>query len=546
MLTDWNFADVWEVVAGTFGAAPALVQGPRTISWADMDTRADAVARWLLDVGLEHQDKVAQYLYNCPEYLESMFAAFKVGLVPVNTNYRYADDELVYLWENADALAMVFHGTFASRLDQLRKRVPRVRGWLWVDDGSGPCPRWATPYEKVAGLVSRTRSRVQAPWGRNGDDLVMLYTGGTTGMPKGVMWRQDDLFARLNNANTIRIPEDRGLAGLRRTLVGAGPLVIPACPLMHGTGMFTSMGTLCIAGCVVMMPERGFDPETLLDTVDEKNVNALVIVGDAFAKPILAALDSHPRRWRLKTLLGIISSGVMWSEETKRGLLRHHLAPVLIDAISSSEAVGMGTSVSIGAVKERTAHFALEPEVRVIDPESEKDVLAGSGEVGVLALGGRNPLGYYKDDEKTAATFRVIDGVRYSIPGDYATVEDDGSIQLLGRGSGTINTGGEKVFPEEVEEMLKRHPSVFDSVVLGVPDDRFGETVLAVIELREGASASDHELIEHIRAQLAAFKAPKRVRFVDGIGRTPSGKVDYVRHRCEAIEWLASTSVTST
>jgi fatty-acyl-CoA synthase len=182
----------------------------------------------------------------------------------------------------------------------------------------------------------------------------------------------------------------------------------------------------------------------------------------------------------------------------------------------------------------------------VIDPESEKDVLAGSGEVGVLALGGRNPLGYYKDDEKTAATFRVIDGVRYSIPGDYATVEDDGSIQLLGRGSGTINTGGEKVFPEEVEEMLKRHPSVFDSVVLGVPDDRFGETVLAVIELREGASASDHELIEHIRAQLAAFKAPKRVRFVDGIGRTPSGKVDYVRHRCEAIEWLASTSVTST
>jgi fatty-acyl-CoA synthase len=541
VLTDWNFADVWEVVADTFGAAPALVQGPRTTSWADMDARADAVARWLLDLGLEHQDKVAQYLYNCPEYLESMFAAFKVGLVPVNTNYRYADDELVYLWENSDALAVVFHGTFAARLDHLRKRVRRVRGWLWVDDGSGPCPRWATPYEKVAEAVPGTCSRVQAPWGRSGDDLVMLYTGGTTGMPKGVMWRQDDLFARLNNSNAIRVREDRGLEGVRRTLVGAGPVVIPACPLMHGTGMFTSMGTLCIAGCLVMMPERCFDPEKLLDTVDEKNVNALVIVGDAFAKPILAALDSHPRRWRLRTLLSIISSGVMWSEETKRGLLRHHLAPVLIDAISSSEAVGIGISVSIGAVRQRTAHFALEPEVRVIDPESQKDVLAGSGETGVLALGGRNPLGYYKDDEKTTANFRVIDGVRYSIPGDYATVEDDGSIQLLGRGSAIINTGGEKVFPEEVEETLKRHPSVFDSVVVGVPDDRFGEAVLAIIKLREGASASDDELIEHTKAHLAAFKAPKRVRFVDGIERTPSGKVDYVRHRYDAIEWLAST-----
>jgi len=231
----------------------------------------------------------------------------------------------------------------------------------------------------------------------------------------------------------------------------------------------------------------------------------------------------------------------MWSEETKRGLLRHHLAPVLIDAISSSEALGMGTSVSIGAVRQGTAHFALEPDVRVIDPESGKDVLAGSGDVGMLALGGRNPLGYYKDDEKTAVNFKVIDGVRYSIPGDYATVENDGSIQLLGRGSVIINTGGEKVFPEEVEETLKRHPSVFDSVVVGVPDDRFGEAVLAVIELREGTSASDYELIEHTKSHLASFKAPKRVRFVDGIGRTPSGKIDYVRHRCEAIEWLAST-----
>jgi 3-oxocholest-4-en-26-oate---CoA ligase len=550
--TDWNFADVWEVVADSFGGAPALVQGPRTVTWAEMDQRADALARWFLDLDVGRQDKVAQYLYNCPEYLESVFAALKVGLVPVNTNYRYEDDELVYLWENADAVAVVFHGTFAARLEHLRHRVPRVRGWLWVDDASGPCPTWATPYEDVAqggredapsngssrpGGADPEPSRVTAPWGRSGDDLVMLYTGGTTGLPKGVMWRQDDLFARLNAGNMIKVPEDGGLEGVRRTLVGAGPILLPACPLMHGTGLFTSMGALATAGCVVTLPERHFDPENLLDTVEKNNVNALVIVGDAFAKPLLGALDEHRGRWHLQTLIAIVSSGVMWSEETKRGLLSHHPSMILVDAFSSSEALGMGTSVSSGAAAEHTAHFTLGPDVRVIDPDSEKDVVAGSGEMGVLALGGRNPIGYYKDEQKSAATFKVIGGVRYSIPGDYAIVEADGSIQLLGRGSVVINTGGEKVFPEEVEETLKRHPSVFDAVAVGIPDERFGQAVVTVVELRPGATATEDDLIKHTKSHLAGFKAPRRVQFVGSIGRSPSGKVDYGRLRSEATAW---------
>ena len=534
-MTDWNYADVWETVAATVPDAPALVHGDRRLTWADLDRRADAVARALLDRGVKSQDKVAQYLYNCPEYLESVFASVKAGLVPVNTNYRYTEDELVYLWDNADAVAVVFHGCFTERIERIRDRVPRVATWLWVDDGSGPCPSWALDYESVATVAGE---RAAPPWGRSGDDLIMLYTGGTTGMPKGVMWRQDDLFCRLNNGNLIKVPEDGGLEGVRKTIVGPGPKILPACPLMHGTGAFTAYGTMSVGGCVVMLPGRSFDAAQLLETVEAENVNVLAIVGDAFAKPILAALDAEPGRFSLSTVLAIISSGVMWSEETKRGLLRHHPTMMLIDAFSSSEALGMGTSVSSGTAAEHTAHFRLGPDVRVIDPATDSDVVAGSGERGVLALGGRNPVGYYKDTDKTAATFKEIDGTRYSIPGDWAMVEADGSIQLLGRGSVCINTGGEKVFPEEVEEVLKRHPAVRDAIAVGIPDERFGEAVTAAVELRPGATATEEELVEGVRSHLAAYKAPRRIRIVDSLGRSPAGKLDYARHRADMEKWV--------
>jgi fatty-acyl-CoA synthase len=536
-VTDWNFADVWEAVADTVPDAPSAIHGERRLTWSDTERRANGVARSLLDLGVVHQDKVAHYLYNCPEYMESTFAILKAGLVPVNTNYRYTDDELVYLWDNADAVAVIFHGAFSSRIAGLRARVPKIRAWLWVDDGSDTCPSWATAYEAAA---ERGGGRTVAPWPRRGDDLYFLYTGGTTGMPKGVMWRQDDLFSKLNSGNLLRVPEDGGIDGVRKTIVGSGPLHLPACPLMHGTGGFTAMAAMTVAGCVVTLTNRSFDAVELLDTVDRDNVNTIAIVGDAFAKPILRALDEHPGRWRLSTLLAVVSSGVMWSEETKRGLLRHHPNLMLIDAFSSSEAIGMGTSVSSGESAEHTARFTLSPEVRVLDPESGKDVTPGSGEVGVLALGGRNPLGYYKDPDKTSATFKEIDGIRYSVPGDFATVDADGAIHLLGRGSVVINTGGEKVFPEEVEEVLKLHPAVADAVAVAIPDERFGQVVAAAVELRPGASCDEAELIDHVRAHLAAFKAPKRIHFVPTIGRSPAGKVDYARHRAETVEWVAT------
>jgi fatty-acyl-CoA synthase len=268
-------------------------------------------------------------------------------------------------------------------------------------------------------------------------------------------------------------------------------------------------------------------------------VNALVIVGDVFAKPILASLDAHPGRWDLTSLVGIISSGVMWSEETKQGLLGHYPGMLLVDAFSSSEALGMGTSVSSGKSSARTARFSLGPEVRVIDPDGQ-DIEPGSGTSGVLALGGRIPLGYYKDEAKSAATFRVIDGVRYSVPGDYAEVSADGSIHLLGRGSVVINTGGEKVYPEEVEEAIKTIDGVADAVVVGIPDERFGEEIVAVVEPSVGADLdllAPDLVIEHVRGRLAGYKAPRRVHLVSTIGRSPAGKVDYARHRAETADW---------
>jgi 3-oxocholest-4-en-26-oate---CoA ligase len=270
-------------------------------------------------------------------------------------------------------------------------------------------------------------------------------------------------------------------------------------------------------------------------------VDWLVIVGDAFSRPILGALDEHRGRWDLSSLVGIISSGVMWSEEAKKGLLAHHPSMMLMDAFSSSEALGMGSSVSSGSSAVHTAAFTLGADVRVLGPGGH-EVKPGSGQIGVLAIGGRNPLGYYKDEAKTNETFRTYDGIRYSVPGDYATVGEDGKIQLLGRGSVVINTGGDKVFPEEVEEVVKSFPGVVDAVVVGIPNERFGEEVVADVELGHGTEATvatAEQIKAHGRERLAAYKVPRQVRFVDSIGRSPSGKVDYKRHQDEAAAWAA-------
>lgn len=530
----WNFADIWEHQADRYPQSLAQSQGDRTFSWAEFDRRADGIALTLLNAGVAHQDKVAQYMTNCPEYVESMFGLFKAALIPINTNYRYTQDELVYIWDNSDAVAVIFHGSFTDTCDAVRSRVPRVKTWIWVDDATSACPEWAIPYESAAASAT---TRVTGPWGRSGDDMYFLYTGGTTGMPKGVMWLQDDMVSSLDAASKNPLPSHVDWSALDARSTKPGPMNLPAAPLMHGTGAFNAMWNLVLAGSVTTMMGRSFDANELLDTVQQHRVNSISIVGDAFAKPILRALNEHPNKWDITSLRVIISSGVMWSSETKAGLLEHNQRLIMIDSLGSSEAVGMASSTTTADGKADTAKFKLSPNTKVIT-EDGREVVPGSGERGRVALRGRTSIGYYKDPAKTAGTFIEIGGIRYTIPGDWAQVDADGTVRLLGRGSQCINTGGEKVYPEEVEEALKLHPTVADAAVVGVPDERFGEAITALVEARDGHAIDEATLINHVRQTLAAYKSPKRILEIATIGRAPNGKLDYKRLKSEALDRL--------
>jgi fatty-acyl-CoA synthase len=530
-VTGWNFATAWESIAAEQGDALALTHGDREVEWGELDRRADGLARFLLDAGCVPQAKVAFYLYNCPEYIETFYACAKASLVHVNTNYRYGVEELAYLWDNADAHVVVFHGVFSETVNALRDRMPGVHTYLWVDDGGAPCPEWAHAYEDAARTPNP--GHVHGEPGRSGDDLVLLYTGGTTGMPKGVMWRQDDLLMVTDAKNKVTLPvdpdyESHGLSVAVRERVRdrPGPASIPACPLMHGTGLFNALTTLTLGGSITTLTSHNLDITELFDTVEHRRIKSIFIVGDAFAKPMLAALDAEPDRWDISSLRVLISSGVMWSADTKTGLMDHNPKLLCVDTYGSSEAIGIGSSVSSKDGAAKTASFSLSKKSAVITEEGQL-VQPGSGKVGRVGVAGRVPLGYYKDPEKTATTFPTIDGVRYSVPGDFATVEADGSIALLGRGSVCINTGGEKVFPEEVEEALKEHPMVEDAIVVGVPDDRFGQRVAAVIA--SGADAVESDLIAHVKERLAHYKAPRHVYSVSSLERAANGKVDYSR-----------------
>jgi 3-oxocholest-4-en-26-oate---CoA ligase len=548
-MADWTFADIWETVTEVLPETQALVHGAVHESWLEFNRRADSLAQFLLSAGCRHQDKVAFNLYNGPEYLEAFAACSKASLVHVNTNYRYTDDELVYLWNDADAVCVLFHGVFGPAVERLRSRVPRVHTWLWVDDGSGDCPPWASSYRDAVTFPSD--GSVRGPWGRSGDDLVLLYTGGTTGMPKGVMWRQGDLVAVLDRNNRRRLPLESDLdhdgfsSSVRARTEGPGPISLAASPLMHGTGLFNAANTLTLGGSVVTMRSKRFDAAELLDTVEREGAKNIVIVGDAFAKPILRALDEYPCRWNLSTLRLMISSGVMWSSETKQGLLRHIPRLIMVDGFGSSEAIGMGQSVSEKDKSVSTATFTPGPDAIVLT-EDGQPMKPGSGEIGRIGVRGHTPIGYYKDPVKSAATFPVIDGVRYSLPGDFATIDADGSITLLGRGSLCINTAGEKVFPEEVEEVLKTHPSVRDAIVVGVPDDRFGQAVIAVVETETKADFDKGAVIDHVRERLARYKAPRDVVVVDHLGRAANGKVDYRHWTDRAAQELNHHNVPST
>jgi fatty-acyl-CoA synthase len=525
---NWNLGTVWESVADVIPDNLALVQGERRVTWREFDDRAARLANGMRAAGVGTGAKVASYLYNCNEYLEGVYASFKLRTVPVNVNYRYLEDELVYLLDNSDAEVLLFHGSLGDRVAKVRDRAPKVKLWVQVDDGS-PRQEFAVAYEDLI-AENEPMERIE----RSGDDYYFLYTGGTTGMPKGVMWRNEDLYGVLAEAAYALVgatlPERSEDAGAiaTATVEKMGPRIhLPASPLMHGTGAFSSFQSMFLGGTIVTLEGRHFDPHELWRVVERERVTQMAIVGDAFAKPMVKALEeaeANGTPYDATSVQLIISSGVIWSAEVKQALMARAQC-FCLDSLGSSEGVGFANSMSAPGSEQPTAKFTIGAEAKVLK-EDGAEVEPGTDDIGLLALGGHLPTGYYKDEEKSAGTFRVLGGKRWSIPGDFARVETDGTIVLLGRGSVCINSGGEKIFPEEVEEAVKLHPSVADCLVVGIPDERFGEAVTAVVELHPGDETGSEEITAALEA-LARYKRPRNFVFVPQVVRGPNGKADY-------------------
>ena len=533
-MVDTHFGAIWESVADAVPDAVAVVQGTRRYTWREYEQRAARLAQSFLDAGLAAHARVGMYLYNSPEYCETNFAAMKMRGVGININYRYLDQELAYLLDNADVEALVYHSSLADRVARVHKQVPGLKLLIEVDDG--PC---ADGRHEVEGALRyealQATGKPAARINYHGDELYILYTGGTTGMPKGVTYSLRDFSSFFYQSYPTMFgkpPFEKAsdLADAARARVAAGvPLVaMSAPPLMHGTGCWLGMmAPHMLGGTTVFLEGRGLDPLELWDTIARERVQQLIIVGDAFARPMLRALEQTPQRWDLSCMQLIISSGAMWSIEVKRAMLEHLPHIALGDVLGSTEG-GMGQSIMTKDTPPgETAKFALRPTTKVFN-EDGREVQPGSGEVGMVANGGLVPLCYHKDPEKSARTFREINGQRYSFPGDMATVEADGSIALLGRGSNCINTAGEKVFSEEVEEVLKRHEAVEDALVFGEADEQFGQRVVAIASLRPGASATPEAVVAAARTELASYKLPKRLVIVAHTPRAPNGKADYV------------------
>ncbi len=526
-MSAWSYANIWESVAAALPDQPAFIQGDDVLLWRDFDAKANGIAAALLAAGLGQQAKVASYTQNCAEYLTAYYAAFKAGMVPFNVNYRYGPEEIAYLLDNADAEAVVFEAGYASVIEPVRAKLPGVKLWIAIARDGAPVPAWAVDYAAIAPRAEQ----VIAPWGRSGEDMMFIYTGGTTGMPKGVMWRTGDLLGLsdyganpLAGVPALGSPEE---AGPRAAAAPIRPRAMIGPPLMHGTGMLTAMAALVAGGTVLLLPQGAFSAAQLWDIVATYKATRITIVGQPFAQPLLEVLDASPGRWDLSSVMMMTSSGAMWARENKLGLIRHMPQVTLIDAFSSSEALGLGSSTMTADAEVATAAFALGPNCALFTEDGRR-VEPGSPERGRVAVSGFLPVGYYKDPAKSAATFPELEGRRWSIPGDWATCAADGTLTLLGRGSQCSNTGGEKVFPEEVEEVLKRHPAVRDAAVTGLPDPRFGERIAALVDLMEGVAAPDaDELIAHVKALLSGYKAPRHILIVESVARAPNGKLDY-------------------
>ncbi len=529
MTTKLHFAKIWESNSSLVPNEPALFNNNKTIDWRSFDELSSKLASYLIKMGLGEDSKVGIYMQNCNEYMIAQFAAFKIGAVPINVNYRYKKDELIYLFDNSDAEAIIFQSNFHQQILLIQNDLPKVKAFVETSQNDFDKESTFDSLENIMQTFSPLDHQ-----DRSEDEIYMIYTGGTTGMPKGVMYKQGGFVtSMLKTLKTMGFSVPKEIDGLPDEImklkeINALPKSLVACPLMHGTGMWLgAFLPLLTGGSVITVPNSSFDPDEIWKVVEQQKVTSLVIVGDAFAKPLLESLKDSKNRnemYDISSLLLIISSGVMWSHEVKQELLEYQ-DMILIDAMGSSEG-GMGSSITSRNMQSSTAQFKLNPGVIILD-EDNNLVTPGSKTIGKIGTSGLVPEGYYKDPIKSAETFREFEGVRYSFPGDFAQYNPDGTIKLLGRGSNCINTAGEKVYPEEVEEAIKKHPNVVDCLVIGITDKKFGERVAAVASLTKDSFLEEAELIDFVKKIISSYKVPKTIIFRNKIERAPNGKANY-------------------
>ena len=524
-----DFASVWEMISDIIPDNQALICEDEVILWKDYDIQSSKIATALSNAGLSANSKAGLYLNNSNEYLIGQNAIFKIGGVPINVNYRYVAEELIYLLDNSDSEAVFYHACYSSRIKEIADSLPNIKVWIEVADGSESHYKDALKFEELLESCD-PMERIH----RDPNTIYMLYTGGTTGMPKGVMYKQGEFLVylfRTLKAMGYDVPEDinnleQQIYDFKKENTFIKSLV--GCPLMHGTGMWLgAFLPLLLGGTAITSKNLGFDADQIWKQVEDTQTTNIVIVGDAFARPMLDALDravESGKPYDLSSVNVIISSGVMWSEEVKNGLLKHHNM-MLMDTMGSTEG-GMGSSVSNRDNPPKTAKFSLNPGVIILADDGEI-LEPGSDKIGMIGTSGLVPVGYYKDKAKSDKTFKEVNGVRYSFPGDYAKLEKDGSITLLGRGSNCINSAGEKIYPEEVEEAIKRNKEVFDCLVVGVDDQKFGQKVIAVVSMESDTHITQDSLVDSTRAFLAGYKLPKKIIFVDEVKRAPNGKANY-------------------
>jgi fatty-acyl-CoA synthase len=520
-----SFASVWELVADAIPDAPAVVQGDRRVPYGEIEDRAARLAAALAHLGVGRGAHVALYLHNCPEYMECLFALSKLRAVPANVNFRYLGSELAYLVDNADAEVLVYHRSLREHVAEAREQMPRLRHVIEVDDDHGD-----SPYEQL--LVDHEPApRIE----RSGDDFLLWYTGGTTGIPKGVLWHQGTLmgygliaaYALQDESPADSVPEL--IDDVRRWRARGTPLVsLLTTPLVHATAVHQANTAFLVGGTIVLLERGRIEGDAVCRTIERERPSVLEIVGDVLMRRIanaLEAADARDEPYDLSSLRRIHNSGAMVSAPLKDALLSRGTMHVY-DSLGSSEAVGFGVALTTRPGQSETARFKLGPNARLLT-DDDRDVVPGSGQAGVLAVHTSCAVGYYKDPERSAITFREIDGVLHAMPGDYATVDPDGTLTLLGRGSSCINSGGEKIWPEEVEEVLKEHPGVADAVVMGVPDAEWGQLVAAVVATTGDDPPDADALGEWVGARLAGYKRPRRFVFADEVGRNTVGKLDY-------------------